>query len=308
MPGIIDSGQYAYVVCANATNYFAEIAAVSMASLRLVCPGARISALIDKETSMFEVPALYAIRTLADEISVVDCPGDNSFARSRYLKSHIRVLLSGRFLYLDGDTLVMKPPDGIWTTDCDVAAAVDLGSDGKPNQPPVIDPRLGWWIKHGGPYLNAGVVYFETTRAARKLGERYGQLWLEYVRVTGRTNDQLAFNQALETSGSRIAVLPSCYNAQISMDVMKARGANIIHFYTGNFADSIETVAHIAAKQLKHDGILDHSRIERAITSGNPWTHINSLRKAMAVRHYWEARRFLWKSTKRLTKRWEVAK
>ena len=77
---------------------------------------------------------------------------------------------------------------------------------------------------------------------------------------------------------------PRAHNVQIAMNVLAIVGAKIAHFYTGNLESSVETVAHIAAKRLKVDGTLDVTTLQSAIASGNPWTRIDSCRKAAGYR------------------------
>jgi hypothetical protein len=125
-------GQYVYVVCSTNTDHFAEMAAVSIASLRIASPNARITVLTDQETSTIDSPGVSVIRSMADDLSIVDCPGDSSLLRSRFLKCTMRSLIRGPFIFLDSDTLILRSPDTIWSIDCDVAASPDLGPNGKP--------------------------------------------------------------------------------------------------------------------------------------------------------------------------------
>jgi hypothetical protein len=260
-----------------------------MASLRLLSPHARITVLTDRETSNLNSSALAAIRSAADEFIEVDCPGKISIDRSRFLKTGMRSLVSGRFLYLDSDTIIMKSPDAIWNTDCDIAASPNLGVNGKPylcsDETPETCAVLGWALRSRS-YLNAGVMYFADSKAARAVGEQYRSSWLEFQRVIGKPNDQLAFNHAVDLAQPRLVILPCSFNAQITMNAMALRGAVIVHFFTGNFENSLETVAHKTAKRLKDEGIMDTDAIRSAMASGNPWTQIDSYRKAIAAGRY----------------------
>jgi lipopolysaccharide biosynthesis glycosyltransferase len=285
----VKPGKYVYVVCSTRDDHFAEIAAVSIASLRLHSPHARVTVLMDRQTAKLDSPGVAAIRSNADHVVSVDCPGRTSIDRSRFLKTGIRSLVSGRFLYLDGDTIIMKSVDAIWKIDGDVAACPNLGIAGKPyfcqDEMPETSATLGWTLG-SRRYLNSGVIYFADSQAALSVGEKYRTSWLEFNRVTGKPNDQLAFNHALDLVEANVAVLPLAYNAQITMNAMALRGAIIVHFFTGNFENSLETVAHQAAQRLKRDGILDTIAIQSAVASGNPWTQIDSYRKAIAAGHY----------------------
>jgi hypothetical protein len=282
-------GCYVYVLSSSGDDYFPEITAVSIASLRLLCPDARIAVISDRQTSAVNSPGLAAIRPVVDDFLVVDTPNQNPFVRSRFLKASIRSLVPGQLLYLDSDTVIMRSPAAIWRVDADVAAAPDLSTVGKPF--PASDaqegatPKLGWKLSQQ-PHLNAGVIYFADTKASCAVGEQFHKSWLEYCRVTGNHHDQLSFNHAIHAVEARLSILPSIYNAQISMNVLALRGAVIVHYFTSNLVNSQETIAHTLARRLKHDGILDTTILRTAIESRNPWTRIDSYRKAVAARRY----------------------
>jgi hypothetical protein len=285
----IKPGKYVYVVCSTGNDHFAEMAAVSITSLRLASPHARITVLTDRATADFVSPGVAALRNTADDFVGVDCPGRNSIDRSRFLKTTMRSLVSGPFLYLDSDTIIMKSPDAIWNISADVAASPNLGVNGKPylcsHEAPETCAALGWTLG-SRRYLNAGVIYFADSHAARAVGEQYRSSWLEFNRVIGKPNDQLAFNHAVNFVEANFAVLPPSYNAQITMNAMALRGAVIVHFFTGSFENSIETVAHSAAKRLKRDGAMDTLAIRSAVDSGIPWTRVDTYRKAVAAGSY----------------------
>ena len=285
----IKPGKYVYVVCSTGDDHFAEIGAVSIASLRLASPHARITVLTDRETANLDSPGVAAIRNAADDFVGVDCPGKDPIDRSRFLKTGMRGLVSGPFLYLDSDTIIMKSPDAIWNFAGDIAASPNLGINGKPypcsDETPETCAALRWTLG-SRRYLNAGVIYFADNDAARAVGEQYRSSWLEFQRVIGKPNDQLAFNHAVDLAKPRLAILPCTFNAQITMNAMALRGAIIVHFFTGNFEHSLETVAHSTAQRLKRDGTMDTSAIQSAMDSGNPWIRIDSYRKAIAAGRY----------------------
>ena len=281
-------GKYVYVVSSTERDYFAELAAVSMASLRLASTTVQIVVFTDRQTSTVNSPGVAAIRDASDDFIVVDCPGITPLHRSRFLKTSIRSLTSGRFVYLDSDTIILKSPDTIWAIDCDVAASLDVAPNGESHSSLRALPLTNATHEttRSLRYLNAGVMYFADSSAAHAVGEQYRSDWSQSLQTTGRPNDQPSFNRAAHIAGARLHVLPASYNAQISMNPLLLRGAKILHFFTKDLESRDDTIAHIAARRLKSEGILDKSGLQRAIASGNPWTRIDSYRKAVAARHY----------------------
>jgi hypothetical protein len=286
-----DRGQnwYVYVLTSSGNDYMPEIAAISIASLRLAQPDARIAMLSDRETSAITSPGLTAIRPFIDNFVVVDCPGHSPLERSRYLKTSVRLLLPGRLLYLDCDTIIMRSPKSTWDLEADVAASPDLLSGGKfclaSEKLAELTEKLGWRLLPR-TYLNTGVVFYSDSKASHAVGDQMHRSWTEYSRATGKYNDQPALNHAIHTIEPKLLVLPLVYNAQISMNVMAVRGAIIVHYFTGTLANSEDIIAHALAKRLKHDDILDTSALAAAIEAGNPWTSIDSYRKAIATRRF----------------------
>ncbi len=231
-----------------------------------------------------------ALRTAADNVIVVDCDGDSALIRSRALKIDMRRLIRGPLFYLDSDTIVMQSPDDIWRIDCDVAAAPDLSPLGQPYPAttalPDIRAALGWSFG-AQPYLNAGVIRLADNDAAQALMDRYHASWVEFRRVMGQPSDQPAFNRAVAATPARLTILPATYNAQIPMNAIAVRGAKIVHYYSGNFANRDDTIAHPVGQRLKSSGTLDLQALRAAINSCNPWTRVDSYRKAVATRRYW---------------------
>lgn len=292
------AGRYVYVVCSDGHDYFAEMAAVSAATLRIVSPHARIVVLTDAQTAAQDTPGVNSLRGSADDFLAIDCEGDTPVIRSRVLKTGMRDLLSGPILYLDSDTIVMKSPDAIWQIECDVAASPDLSVDGRPYSAaaaqPEIRAKLGWALKPR-LYLNAGVICFADTPGARAACQHYRASWLEYRDVIRQPSEQLSFNRAVDLSGARLAVLHSSYNAQISTNAFSLRGAIIVHYFAGNFEAGVKTIAHQVGKRLRQEHSMDGAALRAAIASGNPWTHIDSYSKAVAAGRYWSIGRVAWR-------------
>ncbi len=55
MPQTGNRGQYVYVVCSTGSDHFAEMAAVSAATLRIAAPQAYIAVLTERRTTALEL-------------------------------------------------------------------------------------------------------------------------------------------------------------------------------------------------------------------------------------------------------------
>lgn len=284
--------QYAYVLSTTGEDHLAEMAAVSMHSLRMTNPDAEIVVVLDKETERVTSPGMAEIHAVADRRIAVDIEQQGSVVRSRYLKVNLRNILAGSFVYLDTDTLILKKLDGIWRVDADVAACRDLNI---PSQKYVYSETqksvygsMGWRFPPDG-YFNGGVVFYGDTPVAFAFGKRLAELWEAQLSKTRKPNDQFAFNHLLDIDDCVFKMLPDKYNAQIVMSPMLARGACVAHIYTGHFDERDDTVLHVVAKKLKQERYVDKDVLRGMIDRANPWNRLDSVRKCLSVGKYGKA-------------------
>ncbi len=201
--------------------------------------------------------------------------------------------LDGDFLFLDVDTLVIRPIDAIWETSADLAAV----SDGnRPLGVPTHCPpgrqteceQLGWdWPPPR--YLNAGVMYWRDTPAARCFGEQWHQRrrrgWAH-----GYLNDQVPLNTALAADEDlAVQVLHDRYNAQIQTELNAIGGAAILHIYTKDIEHRNATLFHELVYRLHETGTIEKSLLKRVIDTGYPWRDELCFRRQFAARRYGRA-------------------
>ena len=281
---------FVYVICASPADHFAEMAAVSMASLRLVHPNASIVAVMDDATFAGDTPGISAIRDVAQCV----VPETNGFGtpllKSRYLKTNLRRIIEGDFVFLDSDTIILRPLNAIWETAADIAAAPDLDEEGRPYSMTEVQRELFTqldWAPFRGHFLNAGVFLMRDNDATRSLADALAQDWRHFVETTGKPNDQLAFNHVLFRT-ARSTMLPTRFNAQIRMNPLVARGAHIAHIFSGRFDELNDTVLHVLSKRLKVEGHFDTDLLRDAIAAGHVWTELDSMKKCLATGQPWK--------------------
>lgn len=261
---------YAYVVVASQDDLFAEMAAVSMATLRAVMPKARIVMLTDAGTAGLQTPTLAALGKIASDWIVRELTGmAGGVERSRHLKLKARALIDGHLVYLDSDTLIARDLSGMSRHKGDFAAAPDALT--------MIDDRLialaaarGWETMKR--YLNSGVFSVRDTPATRTSFEDAYAVWRQAAEA-GFYGDQFALNVALQRARFPITWLPPSYNLQIAMDAGAAIRPHIFHVFSHDFANRDDTVLHTMSRTLKETGVLDEAALESFVRTGNPWTN-----------------------------------
>lgn len=297
------SRTYVYVIVASEADYFAEMAAVSMASLRHVHPDAHISVVCDEGTLQQATPGVRLVKNLANQIIAVPVEFDNPTLLSRSMKTRMRELVRGDFLFLDSDTFVLRKLDGIWTVPGDIAAAPDLDASGRPY---LMTPaqqanfRKMEWPDLSDTHLNAGVLLIRDNPATQTFSAQFQEDWKNYRTVTGAPNDQPVFNHTVRTVALAVNRLPLRYNAQIVSNPMAGRRAAVAHVFSGQFETRTDTVLHIASRQLKQDGRIDMTMVQNAIEAGHVWTKLDSPKKCLAAGSYTKA---LQMSVRKLVKR-----
>ena len=260
---------YVYGVIASPKNYFAEMAAVSMSTLRAAAPGARIVALTDGPTSEISFPALEIVRSLVDEWVVEDLPADwSGVQRSRHLALKMRHLIDGHIVQLDADTLIAHDPSDIANHSTDFAAVADI-YDMPEGDLLRVHQENGWEIS--SPYMNGGVWSARDTQAMRDFFDEAYALWVEGG-TKGIYSDQYAISRALKKTSLPMTWLPLKYNFYMSYLGKVYMKPSIYHVFSGDFDTRLDTLLHILAKSLKTTGQLDEDLLESFRRDKNPWT------------------------------------
>lgn len=101
--------KYLYVIISDLQDIYFEQAYISILSLKESNPNAFISILTDSETKKnIDESSRSSINNFVDEFIVVNIP--SSFSKkhkSSWLKTSMRSYISGDFLFIDSDTIIL---------------------------------------------------------------------------------------------------------------------------------------------------------------------------------------------------------
>ena len=290
--------KFVYIVIATAGDHFAEMAAVSMQTLRLTNPSAHIVLLTNQATAESNQAAMQLVRGLCNDIIVEKNEYEDLVAQSRYLKLRMRDLVEGDFIYLDSDTLILGTLDALWEINADFAACLDEPTYGAEfvQSRSMLFNALNWTL-NPQKYINFGVALMRDTLKMREFCQQLFVLWQEQVIKTGKYNDQFVLNHLLCNSDIDFKALKSTFNAQITANPMRAIKAKIMHVFTGAFDDRNDTVLHVLAKRLKQEGRLDMALLNHFLEHRDPWVSLDTVRKLTATKHYVKAAALYLKKT-----------
>ena len=228
------------LTCAPDATYI-EQALISIWSARYHNPGAYIILLVDDLTNILLVDNRAEILQYISEKIVI--PFNDSQAtmmyRSRFIKTQVRHLVKGDFLFIDCDTIITQSLDNIDEFDCEIGAILE--SHLKVNQfcnalyhsTKDALSLVGVDIDNEQYYFSSGVLYVRDTERTRKLYQLWHQYWLE-GNQKGLKIDQPALAKANKTNGYVIKQIPDTYNCILFTQPPFLRSSFILHIAAYN--------------------------------------------------------------------------
>jgi len=236
--------KFLYVVVSDNTDYYYEQAFLSIITLRKFNPSAFITLLTDTYTEKtFEIRKAN-INSLVNELIVEKFENEvNKIVRSRLLKTNMRNLIDGDFLYIDSDTVITASLDYIWNKPIDFGAV----GDGNINEIDEIiernhfhkgTKRLRKTIKDKTfreykTLFNSGVLFVRDTKLNREFFGNWVEEWNEYAKK-GYFNDQFPLQIVNWKKGFPIKLMENELNLQNIYGVVYLNKCKIFHYFANS--------------------------------------------------------------------------
>lgn len=233
--------QVVYTLISSEKDYFLEELWVSLYSLRLFHPEVTAKVLVDKPTEeyMKRFPELCSMVT---EIVVVPVPDNyNAKQRSRIIKTTVRNVIKGAYLFIDTDTVICHALDKIDELSCDIAAVPD---GHLPLAELMFSPVngiknvFGVDISDSKFWFNSGVMYVADNETTRSFYQSWSKNWEFSCFEKGQSQDQPALSVTNKEFGELIQELPGIYNAQVAMSLKYFADASILHWWHMSFIEN----------------------------------------------------------------------
>lgn len=226
-----------YVVVASSDSVFFEQTLVSIWSAKYHNPDIPITVVIDKDTKDRQDSGYYSyFLSMVDEEIVKDfLPEMSNMERSRWLKLSLREIVSGDFLYLDADTVIVGKLDGLDSLQCNVGFVYDFNTPLR-NNPSVLYYDLtlknmfDQKLDHQGYYFNGGAYYVKDTDIAHNFMQAWFNNW-RYCVKHGYLRDQLSLVKTSQDNADDVEEIDGIYNCQLSVNIQYFNDARILHFY-----------------------------------------------------------------------------
>ena len=238
--------QIVYVLVANEKNLYLEEMWVSIFSLRRHHPEATVKVLVDMETKEY-LSRFPQLTSMIDETVAVQTPaGYNAKQRSRQIKTTIRNVLKGDYIFIDTDTVICKPLDGIVE---DIAEMKDFKGiaavrEGHVTMKETPFPPTGTVkrifdidISQSPLMTNSGVMFVADIPFTHEFYKRWNENWKRSCFEKGNSQDQPSLYATDCQYGYVIRELSGIYNAQVAMSLKYYADAVILHWWHMDFIE-----------------------------------------------------------------------
>jgi lipopolysaccharide biosynthesis glycosyltransferase len=267
-----------FAVTTNGKDVYTAMTRVSVASIRISNPDAKITIVCDQNSGLAMQNVKEPLLEEVDEYLLCETPSGDANFRNRYIKTSLRKVINGPFLFLDSDTFVRGDLSPLFALDADIAVAPNHSRDTLDEQiwekDAAILKATGWRIGTD-TYFNGGVIFYNDTPKALQFSENWHHLWELLFKQRKYYRDQPSLNAALSKSPATVKVLPHKFNAQIQTSPAVAVDAIIWHSYSSNGSRPSTAFEAIAQKVLNEES-LDLIGIKSIISRRHPWRQ-NSL-------------------------------
>ena len=229
--------QIVYTVISTENDYFLEELWVSVFSLRQFHPDDKVVVMTDAPTAarINERPQL---KSLISEVLVIPMPeGYNNDCRAREIKTNIRNLIDGDFLFIDTDTVICKPLDEVDNLSVkNLAMVPELHGPFKNHfcyeytYKDVIR-IFGTDCSDSKYWFNSGCMLVRDNELTRKFFADWKKNWTDSAFEKNENSDQRPLLKTDHDYGYIIECLPDVYDSQVAMSIQYFFEAKIVHFW-----------------------------------------------------------------------------
>lgn len=208
------------MLVSNEEDLYLEQAILSVCSLRMYSPDTYVELVVDKTTDIRLNKEQSLLLNYVSNRIVVDVPADYQGVKaSRWLKTNVRSIVKGDYLFIDTDTIIVGSLNEIAEAKGDVNAVLDL--HGPYFSAKAKREHLRWALRdewtcsNDIPYFNSGVMFVKDTPSAHQFYEMWHEKWIEGVKRFDFYFDQSSLAATNEALGMMICELSGIWNCQL---------------------------------------------------------------------------------------------
>lgn len=227
-----------YVITSSGEDIYVEQTYMSIWSCKYHNPDAKIVVVTDDDSLPF-INKYNEINELTSELISISFDEKISKAeRSRFLKTSLRSLVKGDFLYVDGDTIFCDSISEIDNFNFQIALVEDRHASSIYNNPfrefilaPIV--LIFNLPSFKSKFYNGGVIYAKDNELAHDFFKEWHTNWNFSNKKTGLIIDQPALFQTYLSFKNSVNSLDGIYNAQIELNDKYLFKGKILHFFHG---------------------------------------------------------------------------
>lgn len=252
-----------YVLTCAPEKHYIEQALIAVFSARHWNPEAYIVLLVDDKTDALMVRKRSEILDYVSEKIVV--PFEDAtlspMYRSRWIKTSVRQLVKGRYLFIDCDTIVTGLLDSVDQIKVEVGAVPDALIPVKEYSESMFAPidqrakMVGYDLSKEEYHFNSGVMLVGESEKAYKLYELWHSYWLSYTRDKLMV-DQPTLARANVEMNHLIQPIDVLYNCIVYTQNVFTRKAKILHissYRNPSFIFSDKVLKYVQENGLKNE-------------------------------------------------------
>ncbi|MDE6292910.1 MAG: hypothetical protein K2L98_04435 [Bacilli bacterium] len=226
-----------YVLTSDYSDNYLEQLSLSLYSLRLHNPSLYVEIVVDRETNLSLRGDRLSLIEGASLITAIDVPaGYDKMRKSRWLKTNLRNLIAGDFLFVDTDTIICDNIDFSKISSGEISAVKDLhvNVNNHAHKYDILDRAkiVNWDLSdENKPYYNSGVLYVRDSDKTRQFYKVWNETW-KVSEANGCASDQPSLCKTNELFGGIITPLDDNWNCQITENGIRFLSeAIIIHYF-----------------------------------------------------------------------------
>ena len=262
--------KYLYVLTSTQKDSFYEQFFLSLTSLRLVMPNANVVLLCDSKTKETLIGKRSEYEKLISDIIIINIPIPLSQVEiSRWLKTSMRHIIKGDFLYIDCDTIIAEDLSSIFKSDITIGACLDchspISSHSNRNTFISCDKKLKFTSYLSDKQFNGGVIFCSDTPETHKIINKWHELWI-YSSNKKIIRDQPSFNMAIYENSTHFTELDGTWNCQLVANYLPYLfNAKIIHYFATNitlYSSPFLLASDYIFNSIKESGTISDSILE----------------------------------------------
>lgn len=252
-----------YVVSSNNNDYYFEQVWASAFSLKYYNPESQVFVVTDRDTYNNIMDSYRRLSlNYIDEIIPIDiCSTFTNMQKSRWLKTNLRNVIDGDFLFIDSDTLITGDLSEIDNLQCNIGMVLDYHVLFNANWNSYREISAAKRIfdrdcSNVEKYFNSGVIFCKDNEVTHNFYSQWNELWKE-GNTRGYTFDQLSLMITCIDNPDICEEISGIYNCQITVGLGYLLDAKIVHFFSSTTTSFTPFKCKETYMQIKIDGTIN---------------------------------------------------